>query len=142
MPLTLDPLRWAEAGEFELLQGEEHPREAVDHLRVAARVFDEHLGVRPDCRSEALRLLEALCPIISFRFWRREHERSDGYVVGQGVSPPSDVREGLSSVPYGTGWNSKRHTDFAQRPRKIALTGSPDPRRCSGGTSRCARLDI
>jgi hypothetical protein len=79
-PLPFQTLLRAEAGEFELLEREKHPREAVHHLRVATRVCHEHLGVRPNCRREALRLLGELCPIISRR---REHERSDGHVVGQ-----------------------------------------------------------
>jgi soluble cytochrome b562 len=55
--LALESLHRAEAGELELLEGEEHPREAVNHLGVATRIFHEHLGVRPDRRREALRLV-------------------------------------------------------------------------------------
>src|SRR5262245_52650584 len=89
--LPLEPLLWAETGEFELLQGEEHPGEAVDHLGVAAGVWLHHLRVQVDGCCEALGLLEALLRIISRR---REHERGNGYVVGQASPPSVAVREG------------------------------------------------
>jgi hypothetical protein len=85
-PLPLLALLGTQAGELEFLESEEHLAEAMDHLRVAARILHERLGVRPDCRSEALRLLEALCPMVPRR---REHERSDGHVVGQAFPPLS-----------------------------------------------------
>jgi hypothetical protein len=47
-PLPFQPLLRAEAGEFELLERQEHPGEAVDHLGVAARVCLEHLRIHAD----------------------------------------------------------------------------------------------
>src|SRR4029453_15125365 len=95
MALDLDPplelLLRAEAGEFELLEREEHPGEAVDHLRVAAGIYLEHLRVQADGSRETLGLLEALVRIIPRR---RERERGNGHVVGQASPPSVAVREG------------------------------------------------
>jgi hypothetical protein len=104
--LPLEPLLWAEASKLELLEGEEHSGEAVNHLGVAAGVRLEHLRVQADCRRKALCLLEALRRIISRS---RESERRDGYVVGQASPPSLAVREG----PLRQRWRSKRRTEFA-----------------------------
>src|SRR5262245_52865064 len=107
--LPLEPLLWAEADEFELLQSEKHPGEAVDHLGVAAWVCLEHLRIQADCRREALCLLEALPRIISRR---RKCERRDGHVVGQAFPPLLAVREG----PLRQAMEEQK----AYRPRAVA----------------------
>src|SRR5262245_54814337 len=90
-PLPLEPLLRAKAGEFELLEREEHPGEAVDDLRVAAGIYLEHLRVQVDGCREALGLLEALLRVISRR---RERESGNGHIVGQASPPSVAVREG------------------------------------------------
>ena len=81
----------AEAGEFELLEREKHPGEAMDHLGVAPRVHLEDLRIQADRRGETLSLLETFRRIISR--WR-ECERRNGHVVGQASSPSLAGRGG------------------------------------------------
>jgi hypothetical protein len=83
--LPFETLLGAKTRQFELLDREEHPGEAVDYLGVAAGIYLEHLRVQADGCREALGFLETLLRIISRL---RERECGNGHVVGQ-ASPPS-----------------------------------------------------